>query len=136
MSTALRYRRRSSPTSTTGRRLALRAGGRAVLDVAWDDVSVAGVELEHLIADAHGHRSADHEPQLLVLMLVLRRYRVGREVDDGHRHARAFDSASPDAVRENDRLQLRQLLEGAHSMTRSMIVAVPMPPPQHIVSSP
>jgi len=119
-----------------GHRGAVRARGRAVLDVARDDVRVAGVEFEQLLADAHGHRSADHEPQLLVLVLVLRRYRVGREVDDGHRHALALDGPGPDAVSENDRLKLRELLEGAHSMTRSMIVAVPIPPPQHIVSSP
>jgi hypothetical protein len=34
------------------------------------------------------------------------------------------------------RAQVLDRLEGAHSTTLSMIVAVPSPPPQHIVSRP
>src|SRR5712692_4079694 len=55
-----------------GHRGAIRAGCSAVLDVTRDDVRVAGVKLEHLIADAHRYRSADDEAELLVLVFVLR----------------------------------------------------------------
>src|ERR1700730_671882 len=114
----------------------LRACDRVVRNVAWDDVSVAGPELALLASDSHRDDAGDHEPQLLVLMVVLRENRARIEVDHGHRHAFAFHGARSDAVPNPVRAKPAERLEGAHSTTRSMMVAVPMPPPQHMVSRP
>ena len=104
--------------------------------VARDGIGVPCVELPLLRADSHGEAAADDEAELLVLVLVLGDAGVRFEVDDGQRHPLARDRARMDAFAKNVRPDFVQLEEGAHSTTRSMIVAVPRPPPQHIVSRP
>jgi hypothetical protein len=100
-----------------------------------------GTELALLVPDPHRHAAGDDEPELLVFVMVLGHRDIGLQVDDCHRHALAFNSTGRDALAERVRPDFSQRLESLclgflHSITRSMIVAVPIPPPQHIVSSP
>src|SRR5260370_27815669 len=104
--------------------------------MARDHVAVAGVQTALVGTDPEFDRPFDHKTKLFVLMVVSGRLGVGLEVDQRHRYAFTVHCAGGEPFSEEDRLQVAERRERFHSTTRSMIVAVPSPPPQHIVSRP
>lgn len=104
-----------------------------------DHIGIPGVKFPDLVADREDKAALDDESGLLVVMVVLRNPRIGDDVDECHLHVFSRDGAGDGAIPDLVRLHRGERVEDRHrfqSTFRSMIVAVPMPPPQHIVSRP
>src|SRR5216683_102511 len=112
------------------------AGAGLVWNMARDHVAVAGVQNALVGTDPEFDRPLDHKTKLFVLMVVIGRLGVRLEVDQRHRYAFTVHCARGEPFSEVDRLKVAERRERFHSTTRSMIVAVPSPPPQHMVSRP
>src|SRR6266852_394548 len=112
------------------------AGAGLVRNMARDHIAVAGVQNTLVGPDPEFDRTLDHKTKLFILMVVIGRLGVGLEVDERHRDAFTVHRPRGEPFGEEDRLQVAERPERLHSTTRSMIVAVPSPPPQHMVSRP
>src|SRR4029077_6848953 len=115
---------------------ALGARDRLVRNMARDHIAVAGVQNALVVPDPEFDRALDHKTQLFVLVVVIGRLGVGLEVDERHSDAFPVHRARGEPLGEEDPLHVAKRPERLHSTTRSMIVAVPSPPPQHMVSRP
>src|SRR5919204_509922 len=123
------------------RHAAVGTGAGLVGHVGRDAIGVARPQLARLAADREAQLALEDESQLLVGMRVLGHVDVGLEVDEAELHVATGDGMGMRALPDPVRPKLGEAAaEGAHgaaySIRRSMIVAVPIPPPQHIVSSP
>jgi len=82
-----------------------------VRHVRRDAPRAAGSQLALLVGDAEPHRAAQHDPELLVRVLMLRHVRARVELDDGKRELRAVDAARRDAVPDGDRPEAREVCQ-------------------------
>src|SRR5216684_1682613 len=104
--------------------------------MARDDVAITGMQNALVVTDSEFDRSLDHKAKLFILMVVVGRLGVGLEVDERHGDAFPVHRPGGEPFGYQAGSLVAEPLYCFHSTSRSMIVAVPRPPPQHIVSRP
>ena len=91
--------------------------------VRWDPPRSARAEISSLVADPERHRPADDQPELLVLVAVLRDDAVGIELDHGERAEVSFDGTRDDAIPDSNRSNAGEVVESAHVRNCSLTLA-------------
>ena len=85
-----------------------------VRDVAGNRPRVARTELAALVTDAKHERTTETQPELLVLVLVLRNMAVGVELDHAEGDPLAVDDAAVHAVPDALKVERGETGERAH----------------------
>jgi hypothetical protein len=75
---------------------------------------LAGVELALLVSDSKPEGAAQHDPELLVVMAVLRKLCTGLDLDDGQRDPLAIHRTRDQPIPDRPWLDRCEIVECAH----------------------